>query len=177
MAALNWPRRNMEKLLKDLSVDFPALKFIRGNLCRWSPSDQTITYTQDDSEEFAKWALLHELAHATLSHTTYSVDIELLLMEVAAWEKAKQLAENYGLSIDEGHIQDCLDTYRDWLDRRSTCPTCGNNSLQQGAEEYKCFNCQTLWRVSSSRFCRPYRQKNRSKKKTSPALSSQTTFQ
>ncbi len=166
----------MEKLLKKLSVGFPDLKFIRGNQCRWSPGDRTITYTTDTSEDCASWALLHELAHATLNHTTYRMDIDLLLMEVAAWEKAKQLAKNYGFAIDDGHIQDCLDTYRDWLDQRSTCPTCGNNSLQQGSEEYQCFNCQTLWRVSSSRFCRPYRQKNRSKNKTSPVLR-QATFQ
>ncbi len=167
----------MERLLKELSADFPDLKFVRGKYCRWSPTDRTITYSAREPEGRTEWALFHELAHATLGHTTYGVDIELLLLEVAAWEKAKQLAQSYGHIIDEDHMQDCLDTYRDWLDRRSTCPTCGNNSLQQGSDGYKCFNCQTEWRVSSSRFCRPYRQKNRSKNKTSPALSSQTTFQ
>lgn len=167
----------MEKLLKELTVSFPDLNFAQGSRCRWSPADKTITYTTEGSDEEAVWALFHELAHADLNHISYEVDVELLLMEVAAWQKAKELAENHGYTIDEDHIQDCLDTYRDWLDQRSTCPTCGNNSLQHGPEEYRCFNCQTVWRVSASRFCRPYRQKNRNKKKTSPALHSQTTFQ
>lgn len=176
MAVMSWPRRNMEKLLKKLVANFPELTFIEGSRCRWSPHDKTITYAIDDTEDQTAWALFHELAHASLNHTTYSTDLELLLMESSAWDKAKQLAAEYGLVIDEDHIQDCLDTYRDWLDQRSTCPVCGNNSLQQGSEEYRCFNCRTVWRVSSSRFCRPYRQRNRSKKKTPPSITAQITF-
>lgn len=147
----------MEMILKQLVGNFPDLLFVRGTQCRWSPADQTITYVVEDSENHTMWALFHELAHATLKHTTYGLDVELLLMEVAAWEKAKQLALTYGHAIDEDHVQDCLDTYRDWLDQRSTCPVCANNSLQYSSEEYRCFNCQTVWRVSASRFCRPYR--------------------
>lgn len=165
----------MEKLLKELSVVFSSVRFVAGSQCRWSPLDQTITYSADGPEEETVWALFHELAHATLDHTTYGVDIELLLMEVAAWEKAKQLAFTYGYNIDEDHIQDCLDTYRDWLDQRSTCPTCGNNSLQQEPEEYRCFNCQTIWHVSASRFCRPYRRRRPSDQKSAPNNSATKT--
>jgi hypothetical protein len=74
------------------------------------------------------------------------------------WEKAKQLAESLNYTIDPDHIQDCLDTYRDWLYQRSTCPTCTNCSLQTNSRTYACFNCGTNWNVSSSRMCRPYRK-------------------
>lgn len=167
----------METLLKKISADFPKLKFIEGSRFKWSPDDQTITYVTDGTSKKAAWALFHELAHADLNHKTYAMDVELLLMEVAAWDKAKALASIYGHSIDEEHIQDCLDTYRDWLDQRSTCPACANNSLQQTPNEYGCFNCQAVWQVSSSRFCRPYRQMNRTRKQTPPKETKPATFQ
>lgn len=147
----------MQNLLSQLAEDFPRLEFVSGSQFKWSPADKTIIYT-DVSSEQSVWALFHELAHALLGHRSYMTDIELLFMEVAAWDKAKTIAKSYGHAIDEEHIQDCLDTYRDWLDQRSTCPACANKSLQQTPEEYRCFNCQTVWGVSSSRFCRPYRR-------------------
>jgi hypothetical protein len=52
-----------------------------------------------------------------------------------------------------------LDTYRDWLYKRSICPTCTAKCLQQGDfVHYRCFNCHTTWRVTASRFCRAYRR-------------------
>jgi hypothetical protein len=147
----------MEKLLKKLKSDFPSLVFIQGSQCRWSPANQTITFVKAEPDNHGVWALFHELAHAELGHQTYKSDIELLLMEVAAWQKAKELADSYEFDISDTHIQDCLDTYRDWLDRRSTCPSCGHNALPASQNNYSCLNCQTTWRVSGSRFCRPYR--------------------
>lgn len=167
----------MNQLLDSLRLRFPNLRFVKGDQCSWSPSDQTITYTIDSTNSHEVWALFHELAHAALDHKAYTSDIELLLMEVAAWNKAKELAGEYSLEIVEDHIQDCLDTYRDWLDRRSTCPTCSNNALSGDSSMYHCFNCQTIWQVSDSRFCRPYRQKANTKQKTSSVHNTQTTFQ
>jgi hypothetical protein len=113
-------------------------------------------------ETWGTWSLLHETGHGLLVHADYQSDLELLHMEVAAWEKAKELGQAFGVQIDPNHIEDCLDTYRDWLHRRSTCPTCGSVSLQHNSTEYHCHNCNAMWQVSSSRFCRPYRQLIRS---------------
>lgn len=154
----------MKKLLETLSQRHPELKFTPGAAFCWSPLDRTIVY-KDTSGELGKWSLLHEVAHALAGHQTYQSDLELLMMEVSAWHEAKKIAPEYGFEIDENHIQDCLDTYRDWLDQRSTCPLCGNTGLQHSARAYKCFNCSTKWQVSASRFCRPYRQLNRGKTK------------
>lgn len=104
-----------------------------------------------------EWALLHEVSHALLGHQTYHTDVELLQLEVAAWARAEQLAADFDIHIEADHIQDCLDTYRDWLHGRSICPTCTTRSLQQSDHHYRCHNCHTSWRVSASRFCRPYR--------------------
>jgi hypothetical protein len=123
-------------------------------------------------DQQAQWALLHETGHALLEHQSYKGDFELLRLEVAAWERAREVAATIShdfspdstpdagmdVTIDEDHIQDCLDTYRDWLYKRSICPTCTTKCLQQDDfVHYRCFNCHTTWRVSSNRFCRAYR--------------------
>ncbi|MDB5163400.1 MAG: hypothetical protein JWS12_17 [Candidatus Saccharibacteria bacterium] len=149
----------MLELIHALKQDFPNITFEPSTEFCWSPQQQTITYPKQSIQDtLGCWSLFHELGHAIAGHTTYTSDLELLLLEVSAWDVGCQLAKKYGILIDNDHIQDCLDTYRDWLHQRSTCPTCGNQSLQQDAQAYRCFNCRTSWKVSSSRFCRPYRR-------------------
>lgn len=166
----------MQALLRQLRKDFQEFSFVPGKFFCWSPEFQQVMYKYDTSE-VASWSLLHELAHAALNHKTFSSDVELLMLEVAAWEKAKELAHQYGQKIDEDHVQDCIDTYRDWLDARSTCPGCTSNSLQIDDHHYSCHNCLLTWGVSSSRFSRPYRLKiPHSQIEKPPKTLSQTTF-
>ncbi len=159
MAVMIWPDKFMDKLLAHLSTDYPSLTFEAGKAFCWSPRDQKITYKTTAHGIAASYSLLHEVGHATLKHKRYTLDFELLELEVAAWEQAKQLASAYDITIDEDHIQDCLDSYRDWMYRRSVCPCCTAKTLQQDDQPtYRCFNCHATWRVAPSRFCRPYRQ-------------------
>ncbi len=148
----------MNSILVQLQHDYPALTFKAGDIFSWSAKSHTITYRQDKTDKRAIWALLHEVGHALLEHHNYHSDFELVKLEAEAWQQAETVAHRYKLQIDADHIQDCLDTYRDWLHKRSTCPTCGNHSLQQSTHHYQCFNCATAWSVSSSRICRPYRR-------------------
>jgi len=150
----------MQELLDQLAVDFPSITFMQGETFYWSPGKQSVTYAAGSTQPvISKWSLLHEVAHGALEHNNYYSDFELVQLEVAAWQYAKKIARKYGISIDPEHIQDCLDTYRDWLHMRATCPTCGTVSAQKDPSTYACFNCQTEWHVSNSRFCRPYRRK------------------
>lgn len=149
----------MDQLIKTLSATFPELKFTAAKHFSWSPETREIFYKSGVSGLQAKWSLLHETGHALLKHHSYKADFELLQLELAAWERARELGRKVGIDIDEGHIQDCLDTYRDWLYKRSICPECGTKCLQQDDyTHYHCFNCQTVWRVSASRFARAYRR-------------------
>lgn len=149
----------MKELLAKLETDFPELKFEAGETFYWSPGNSTVTFAAGSTQpDVAKWSLLHEVSHGILGHKNYKSDYELVQLEVSAWQQAKQLAKKYNIKIDSEHIQDCLDTYRDWLHLRATCPTCGTVSTQKDSSTYQCFNCQTVWHVSSSRFCRPYRR-------------------
>jgi hypothetical protein len=148
----------MQPLIDKLSQDYPELCYKAGSQFCWSPETGEIFYNTSAKGARAAWSLLHETGHALLGHTSYKADFELLRLEVAAWDKARELAADIGVTIDENHIEDCLDTYRDWLYKRSICPTCSNKCLQQDDyKHYRCFNCHTVWRVSASRFCRAYR--------------------
>ncbi len=145
-------------MLDTLIAAYPHINFVAGDRFCWSPETQEIYYDQSRHDESAQWSLLHETGHALLSHEGYLADFELIQLEMAAWNKARQLAADYAITIDEDHIQDCLDTYRDWLYKRSICPQCSNRALQQSDyAHYRCFNCHMVWRVTPSRFCRAYR--------------------
>lgn len=148
----------MEALLKVLEKDFPKLAFKPSDDFYWSPKEQSVYYANSERQSDI-WSLLHETSHGILNHQTFVTDFELLQIELAAWENAKELAAKYNICIDTNHIEDCLDTYRDWLHKRSLCPTCGIKSLQESASTYRCLNCNTGWRVSANRHCRPYRAK------------------
>lgn len=149
----------MQKLIADLAKRYPELRFTPGKQFYWSPETGEIFYKEKAGTDKAAWSLLHETGHALLGHKNYKADFELLKLEVAAWERARELAADAGIEIDEDHIQDCLDTYRDWLYKRSICPRCTTKSLQQGDfVHYRCFNCHAVWKVTANRFCRAYRR-------------------
>ncbi len=158
----------MEKLVRLLKRDYPQFTFVVGETLCWSPAGDKIFYQNTDSES-AMSGLLHELAHATLNHQTYTSDLDLLQKEIAAWQHALSLANAYTITIDPNHAEDCLDTYRDWLHKRSTCPICHNNGMQQQPTSYNCLNCGHTWHVSASRASRPYRLSNIGQRKRAEA--------
>ncbi len=150
----------MPALSKQIFADFDHLTFARGETFVWSPNQQAIHYVpQALNQPRGIWSLLHEIGHAELAHTSYNDDFQLLIMEVEAWAKAKQIAANYEIDIDEEHIEQCLDSYRDWLHRRSRCLDCGVNSFQLDATTYSCHNCGCKWRVPASKICQVRRQR------------------
>ena len=153
----------MDRLLATLRSHYPYLIVTPGRQFYWSPETGEVFFRQDVSDDVndqtAAWSLLHETGHALLQHHSYSGDFELLQLELDAWERARKLGQDAGIKIDEEHIQDCLDTYRDWLYKRSICPECGTKCLQQdNRRRYQCFNCHSVWHVSASRFHRAYRR-------------------
>jgi hypothetical protein len=143
-------------MLKQIMADHQQFSFVPGQVFKWSPRESTIYY-QPTGE--VSWSLLHELGHALLGHHDYASDLELLKIELAAWERAKQIGADYGVVIDQDHIEDCLDTYRDWLKKRATCPECHTVTTQNSLNSYLCFNCDASWSVPSSPLCRVVRIK------------------
>jgi predicted RNA-binding Zn-ribbon protein involved in translation (DUF1610 family) len=149
----------IQALLTKIHKDYPDVSFVVGERFSWHPGKGSVSFQDAANNKPGIWSLLHEVGHALLHHDDYRYDIELLQLEVAAWEKARKLALEYKIQISEDYVQDCLDTYRDWLHMRATCPVCSTRSLQASSDHYHCFNCGAEWQVSRSRLCRPYRLK------------------
>jgi len=147
-------------MIKRVMADHPQFKFVGGQQFKWSPANGAIYFSQTDldSSPSGLWSLLHELGHALLGHKDFTSDIELIKIERAAWDKAIAVAGGYGITIDPDHVEDCIDTYRGWLNQRSTCPACSQTSVQNESQEYTCLNCGSAWQVPRSQACRIVRK-------------------
>ena len=136
--------------LKQLQSDFAEISFVRDKANLWSPQTREIYYRQP----LSKYSILHELGHALQGHTDYTLDIQLLKMEADAWRKAQQLATNYGLKIPAKYINDCMNTYKDWMLSRAKCPDCDLVGLQAANTlTYNCCNCSLSWSVPLETKC------------------------
>jgi hypothetical protein len=138
-------------LVAKLHLDHPDITFLEGDEFRWSPTDKTIVYRPDVDDTAS---LLHELSHALLGHADYTKDILLLEMERDAWQYAKQtLGPTHEAQVSDEDIENALDSYRDWLHARSTCPNCHAVGVQIKRKEYKCLACRSKWQVNEARTC------------------------
>jgi len=133
----------------DFLANFTDQTFVPGRYFMWSPNTKTITYDERRIDtNNGRLALLHELGHARLGHRIYKYDMELLRMEMEAWDIARNLAPLYGVSVNEDHITSTISSYDEWLTKRATCPDCNNFSLQRGRDSYGCFACGAKWVVN-----------------------------
>lgn len=141
--------------------DFPAITFVEGDEFRWVPSDSAVYHPPLQSVSDLQ-QLLHELGHTELGHVNYKKDITLLSMEREAWSYAVQrLAPRYDIPLTMGGdiVEDSLDTYRTWLHKRSTCPTCEAIGHEAETGAYRCLSCGQSWRVNEAKTCRLQRYK------------------
>ena len=127
--------------LTQLEKDFPEFKFKAGEKFMFRPPKTIVLGPDEPSSELLA---LHEVSHAVLGHKDFRADAERLKMEMEAWEKAKELADLYHIEVDEDLIQDELDTYRDWLHKKSRCPKCGLTRFQDVDGVYHCPRCENL---------------------------------
>lgn len=138
----------ISSLITKLISSYPEITFSIGEYAYWSPSKRTVFYSP--GEAHAAWVILHETAHGLLKHSDYKRDIELVRLEQEAWSYAvATLAPRFGITIDPDFIEAQLDTYRDWLHNKSTCPSCQSNGLEQLAHHYICPHCTTSWHTNT----------------------------
>lgn len=137
-------------LLQQLRSSFPDIMFASGDDFRWSPSTKTVYYPAGST---AIATLLHETAHASLNHTGYENDIDLIHLERDAWGTTVELGKRFGVVIDNETVEEALDTYRDWLHARSLCPSCHQNGVQTSENTYTCVLCSQEWSVNDARSC------------------------
>ncbi len=153
-----------EQFLERVRADYPELRFVGGRKFMYRPP-RTVVVEQNllrpaktlqnakngaktDPEAFEQekyLQLLHEIGHALLRHRDYRTDPERLKMERAAWDKAWELCNKYSIEYDEEFVEVELDTYRDWLYRRSRCPECGGVRYQDAhTGQYICPVCSVV---------------------------------
>lgn len=146
-------------LLKTLANDYPDLTLTAGEQFEWHPNETVIVYNQNDPSFEAR--LLHEIGHYLLSHTSYDRDIDLVAMERDAWQAARiTLGPTYSITISSDEIDADMDTYRDWLHSRSTCPYCESTGIQTSKKAYTCVTCRKTWKVNEARTCALRRYKS-----------------
>jgi len=144
----------MPDKIPKIIADFPEYKFVKSRKSFWSSPKNVIFYNSDEAE------LLHEISHAILEHVDFTTDVDLIQKERAAWTKAQELAKKYDVTITNEKIEEDLDSYRDWLHAKSTCPTCSQNGIQSVETlHYHCFVCNTNWRVNHNQHKRIRRTK------------------
>lgn len=129
--------------LEKLKADWLDLRFREGKKFAFrAPRTIYVERGADFEQNSCKLQVLHEVGHALLGHCEYTLDLERLKMERAAWEKARELCVKYGVNYDEEVVEAALDTYRDWLHRRSQCPDCGLTRYQGADGCYRCPGCE-----------------------------------
>lgn len=135
-------------LIRKLANRFADFRFIAADEAHWSPQTHAVYY--NPHEAHAEWVLLHETAHAILEHRQYARDIELLAMERAAWDYAiDSLGPDFSIQIDREFAEQQIDSYRDWLHAKSTCPSCQSNGLEVDKHQYTCLQCHATWRTNT----------------------------
>ena len=125
----------MGDLVARLARDFPEITFVRGERFLFRPP-RTVVVAEGEV-----LLLLHEVGHALIGRFEFRTEIERLRIEVAAWEKARELCAQYGVEMDEGLMQDELDSYREWLHQKSRCPVCGLTRFQTPDGVWHCPGC------------------------------------
>jgi hypothetical protein len=140
-------------MIEKLRLKYPAIQFIPSERYSFISHKNTITYIKSDDNIIGQHSLLHEVAHAILEHNNYKNDINLLKIERDAWTLTKRLLKEHRIDIDKEHIEDCLDTYRDWIYKRSVCPRCSHVGFQTSKTSYDCVFCVVSWNVPESRLC------------------------
>lgn len=143
--------RSTTSLISKIKDDYPQYTFAKCDKFAWSPPNNTIYYNEFDKNCLT--FLLHELSHAILGHTKYDNDIQLLNMECKAWDNASKLATTYNVQPFDEIAQSNLDSYRDWMHKRSSCPNCNANGVQIKHNCYKCLSCSNEWIVNEARTC------------------------
>lgn len=130
-----------DSLIQNLKRDYPEFRFCDGKKFAFRPPGTIVVGPMEPRFDLL---LLHEMGHAILGHKSFKTDVGRLKMEAEAWDKAKELAPQYGVEIDEEFIQGELDTYRNWLYQRSRCPKCGLTRFQTPGNQYRCPQCENL---------------------------------
>lgn len=137
-----------------------TFKMVSSDIFRWAAESNSVFYDEKrlDTKQGLN-SLMHEIGHGLLNHRNFELDIDLINMEKSAWQKTKELSDEYSSPYDQEYAESCLESYRTWLHERAKCPNCDQVSLEESPQQYACFNCFTKWRVSKDQLCQIQRRR------------------
>lgn len=133
----------------DIIVAYPQQQFLPAGYFAYDASENIVNYDPERiKDNMGKLALLHEVAHSLLGHFHYLFDFELYSMEMDAWNMTRDLAQQHHVQTNEAYIQQCMDSYDNWITERGTCPGCYEFNIQSIPGEFRCYRCKTRWEVN-----------------------------
>ena len=127
--------------LARIKSDFPEFKFIDGARFSFRPPRTVVVGPEEKSDSLL---LLHELGHALCGHRDFDTSVRRVKMEREAWDKARELAPLYEVEFDDELVEGELDTYRDWLHKKTCCKKCGLTMFQTPDGVYHCPRCENF---------------------------------
>lgn len=127
--------------LAKIKSDYKEFRFVSGKRFSFRPPQTIVVGPEEDGDCLL---LLHELGHAISSHRDFDTGARRLKMEREAWDKAQELCSLYGVEYDAELVETELDTYRDWLHKKSRCPKCGLTRFQSPDGVYHCPKCENF---------------------------------
>ena len=134
----------------ELLTSFSQYRFLPAGFFSYDAADDIINYDPVRLQHSTgKISLLHEISHCELGHFHYRYDLELLMMEVAAWHYTKKLAAKHNIKLDQAYVESCIESYDEWVSKRGSCPSCDNYCLEARENQFSCFICGTRWEVSN----------------------------
>ena len=120
---------------------FPEYRFIGGRKFMFRPPRTIVIGPEEEGDELL---LLHEVGHALSGHRDFKMNVQRLKMEMEAWEKALGLAKEFSVEFSEEAVERELDTYRDYVDKKSRCPRCGLARYETPDGQYHCPRCENF---------------------------------
>lgn len=127
--------------LARIKSDFPDYRFISGKRFSFRPPKTIMIGPEEPNDSLL---LLHELGHALSGHRDFDTSVRRVKMEREAWDKAEELALKYSVYFDEELVENELDTYREWLHKKTCCPRCKLTMYQTPDGIYHCPKCENF---------------------------------
>ena len=121
---------------------YPDFSFRPGKKFLFRPKRSIFYQTSLAPGENFRLLLLHELSHALLGHFSYDTALSRLKIERDAWAKTRLLCKEFSVPFDASFAEDNLDTYRNWVHKKTLCPTCQHTCLELDGERLFCPFCE-----------------------------------
>ena len=135
--------RTFDDYLAELQARYPEVRWVAGKRFSFRPPR---TIQLGEPQPHYLQLALHELGHCLAGHRDFRTDIGRLQLEREAWERAHTVwqelrLKEQGIDWDADFVEAELDTYRDWLHTKSSCPRCGATRFQTIDGVYHCPFC------------------------------------